>query len=571
MAKLKCECGAGPFAKKSAYTRHRSKCQTVLEMSQETYRAAVKQHRDEPATKKPRLAPLPAWMLPNRSGSSSSRHAQPERPATPPQGLDSVHLAGLVHVDPVLPEPLEGITFPLDNTPPEVPHEKDPVDTPRTRVGRRLRPTWKLRDALPEDVGAALDSPVPVEEPIPSEPDHDPSSLRTRPRLVLLATDYVRTLANTFGLRRFYKRRPHRPPQPHIDLESCYAPTASVSAAKKERRTVAEIIFPLPNISAWRFSWHYTNGYKKTQADRDAMQELISRPDFSAADIAGVNFRKLDEQIAAGVREDAPWSNEREGWRTTSITIGIPSGKRATQASRREAAAAARRINRHESAADTPPVHAIWGNHFTVSNFHHKGLCAQITKTLSSDPAARDFVYDPYLVEHQVLNSPNTEQVYGELYNSVSFVRADLRLQNSPREPGCELPRAIVAIMLWSDATVVSQFGNQKVWPAYMYFGNQSKYTRARPTARAAHHIAYFTSLPDYVQDFIRAQSGGKSASAPLITHCRRELFHAQWECLLDDEFIHAYEHGLVIDCMDGVRRRIYPRIFTYSADYPEK
>ncbi|KAL6298277.1 hypothetical protein BKA93DRAFT_710038, partial [Sparassis latifolia] len=29
--------------------------------------------------------------------------------------------------------------------------------------------------------------------------------------------------------------------------------------------------------------------------------------------------------------------------------------------------------------------------------------------------------------------------------------------------------------------------------------------------------------------------------------------------------------HGIVITCCDGVQRRFYPRIFTYSADYPEK
>ena len=46
---------------------------------------------------------------------------------------------------------------------------------------------------------------------------------------------------------------------------------------------------------------------------------------------------------------------------------------------------------------------------------------------------------------------------------------------------------------------------------------------------------------------------------------------HAVWELILDDEFLHAYEHGIVISCADGVSRRIYPRIFTYSADYPEK
>ncbi|KAK7688185.1 hypothetical protein QCA50_008555 [Cerrena zonata] len=46
---------------------------------------------------------------------------------------------------------------------------------------------------------------------------------------------------------------------------------------------------------------------------------------------------------------------------------------------------------------------------------------------------------------------------------------------------------------------------------------------------------------------------------------------HAVWKILLDDAFVHAYKYGMVIKCPDGVYRRVYPRIFTYSADYPEK
>jgi hypothetical protein len=53
------------------------------------------------------------------------------------------------------------------------------------------------------------------------------------------------------------------------------------------------------------------------------------------------------------------------------------------------------------------------------------------------------------------------------------------------------------------------------------------------------------------------------------MTHCRRELMHAIWETILDAEFIHAYTYGIVIECIDGIERRIYPRFFTYY--YPEK
>lgn len=47
---------------------------------------------------------------------------------------------------------------------------------------------------------------------------------------------------------------------------------------------------------------------------------------------------------------------------------------------------------------------------------------------------------------------------------------------------------------------------------------------------------------------------------------------HAVWTFLLSDaDFLHAYTYGIVIKCVDGIERRVFPRLFTYSADYPEK
>jgi hypothetical protein len=58
---------------------------------------------------------------------------------------------------------------------------------------------------------------------------------------------------------------------------------------------------------------------------------------------------------------------------------------------------------------------------------------------------------------------------------------------------------------------------------------------------------------------------------APTMTHLKRELIHAIYELLLDEELMHAYEHGIVVKCADGITCRIFPRFFTYAADYPEK
>ena len=64
----------------------------------------------------------------------------------------------------------------------------------------------------------------------------------------------------------------------------------------------------------------------------------------------------------------------------------------------------------------------------------------------------------------------------------------------------------------------------------------------------------------------------GDGLSADVSTHCRRELIHAVWANLLDDDFLYANcEHGNIILCPDGTSRRFYQRVFTYSADYPEK
>ena len=46
---------------------------------------------------------------------------------------------------------------------------------------------------------------------------------------------------------------------------------------------------------------------------------------------------------------------------------------------------------------------------------------------------------------------------------------------------------------------------------------------------------------------------------------------HAIWTLLLDEELMHAYVHGIVMECIDGILRRFFPRFFIYSADYSEK
>jgi hypothetical protein len=77
--------------------------------------------------------------------------------------------------------------------------------------------------------------------------------------------------------------------------------------------------------------------------------------------------------------------------------------------------------------------------------------------------------------------------------------------------------------------------------------------------------------IPDSLNDLLSTFIPSAQQTTHLFAHCRKELMHEVWRVLLDDEFLEAYKHGIVLKCADGILRRVYPRIFTYSADYPEK
>lgn len=76
--------------------------------------------------------------------------------------------------------------------------------------------------------------------------------------------------------------------------------------------------------------------------------------------------------------------------------------------------------------------------------------------------------------------------------------------------------------------------------------------------------------LSDTFQDFYQ-NVFGVAATAAVLTYCKRELMHAIWLILLDEDFMEAYVNGIVLQFADGVFRRVFLRIFTYGADYPEK
>ncbi|KAG2051220.1 hypothetical protein BDR06DRAFT_983647 [Suillus hirtellus] len=182
------------------------------------------------------------------------------------------------------------------------------------------------------------------------------------------------------------------------------------------------------------------------------------------------------------------------------------------------------------------------------------------------------FHYEPYQLQWHPSHLDVEVSIYRDLYTLQAFHEAHMELQNFPAEPNWNLLQVVAGMMFWSNATQLTLFGNAKLWSTYMYFGNESKYHCCKPSCNLSNHIVYFkmVCLPMSYYSF-KDFAGRKGMTSGCLTHCHRELFHKQWNILLDDEFLEAYKHRIVILCCNSITQRFYPRIFTYLADYPEK
>ena len=63
----------------------------------------------------------------------------------------------------------------------------------------------------------------------------------------------------------------------------------------------------------------------------------------------------------------------------------------------------------------------------------------------------------------------------------------------------------------------------------------------------------------------------GEAASAETLRYLKHALMHEILLLILDEKFMNAYVHGIIVKCGDGILRRLFPWFFCYIADYPEK
>lgn len=202
--------------------------------------------------------------------------------------------------------------------------------------------------------------------------------------------------------------------------------------------------------------------------------DIISDADFHQDDVRNVNWDRINNKLGA---EDADeWLDDDAGWTSTPVSISVPFQPRRGVLSSADACA----------------------RNYVAGEFHHRQLVSIIKEKIKSLQATHHFHYEPYELLWHPPHMPDPVRVQGELYSSPAFLNAHQELQDSPNEPGCKLPRVVIALMFSSDLTHLTAFGDAKLWPLYLFFGNDSKYLRCKPTSYLCEHVAYFIKVGSF-------------------------------------------------------------------------
>jgi hypothetical protein len=119
-----------------------------------------------------------------------------------------------------------------------------------------------------------------------------------------------------------------------------------------------------------------------------------------------------------------------------------------------------------------------------------------VAKEYLEDPNSRNHSLDPYEQYYQPDPTLPAQRIYDNAFtcDAVLEEHRQLQLMERPAEEE-NIPYRILPIMLWSDATQLTDIGQSQLHPVYVAFGSQCKWERCEPGSRALKHLAYMPKV----------------------------------------------------------------------------
>jgi len=200
------------------------------------------------------------------------------------------------------------------------------------------------------------------------------------------------------------------------------------------------------------------------------VQNVLLASDFKQEDLVCFRAAREAEHLDRSCHTQSRFSVD-DGWIESSVEIHLPSEG-----------------VKHGSERLAPK--------FEVPGLLHRRLL-HVIKAALQETSTKHFHLFPYQEFWQPSPGSPPERVYSELYTSEAFLveHDKIRANCNGQDSGSQMENVVIAIMLWSDSTHLTSFGNASLWPIYLYVGNLSKYIRSKPTSNSAHHLAYIPKV----------------------------------------------------------------------------
>lgn len=219
-------------------------------------------------------------------------------------------------------------------------------------------------------------------------------------------------------------------------------------------------------------AWQYSGTNAKSFAEFDRLGTFFEDPLFRSEDAIGITHARESKLLDKFLDDKANPFWEEHGWRESTARIRLPKEKQ-----------------KWASEEDAPELE--------IPGVYHRSIIDIITAVFEDD-VSQTFHMTPFS-QHWKVSEEKTIQVFSEAYSSPAMLDAYLEINALPRKPDDDLERVVASLMFWSDSTHLTNFGDASMWPFYLYFGNQSKYTRGKPTASACHHVAYIPNVSFFI------------------------------------------------------------------------
>lgn len=350
-----------------------------------------------------------------------------------------------------------------------------PLAQRRARRLEKRRPK-RYQDILPQPMASLPPVHLLSENSVTCSSDSESPALQVllSPSMSKPTVQILDSPHNNFCVFRRYEAVDFPLHDPDEDFTLAHFSDVSMaSTSNLNNSKLVDLYAPYPNKSSYLLGeWYWKKGQKSHQ-DFSDLVDVLSDPDFCTEDIKKTRWKVVNEQLGssdvtqAGDNLELLMAEQDAVWKKEPIVLTVPF---------------------HKSTASP-------GNKtFPAGDFYRRSIVDVLRERIAGADG-HHFHYEPYELLWQPHANKKPIRVFGELYASDEFKRVHHDLQNSPPEPNCNLPRIVVGLMFSSDVTHLTQFGDAKLWPVYMFFGNDSKYRRNKPNLGLVNHIAYLQKV----------------------------------------------------------------------------